>query len=100
MQDINIKITDRHGETHDVAAPTDMSMNLMEVIRSYELADEGTIGVCGGMAMCASCQVYVINGAEKLVEMAFHVEPNSRLSCQIHITEQIDGLEVQIAPYP
>lgn len=110
MQDINIKITDRHGETHDVAAPTDMSMNLMEVIRSYELADEGTIGVCGGMAMCASCQVYVIDGAEKLVEMdaeedamlseAFHVEPNSRLSCQIHITEQIDGLEVQIAPYP
>lgn len=110
MQDINIKITDRNGETHEVAAPTDMSMNLMEVIRSYELAEEGTIGVCGGMAMCASCQVYVIGGAEKLVEMdaeedamlseAFHVEANSRLSCQIHITEQIDGLEVKIAPYP
>jgi 2Fe-2S ferredoxin len=33
----------------------------MEIIRSYELAEEGTIGVCGGMAMCASCQVYVIN---------------------------------------
>ncbi len=110
MQDINIKITDRKGETHEVAAPTDMSMNLMEVIRSYELAEEGTIGVCGGMAMCASCQVYVIGGAEKLVEMdaeedamlseAFHVEANSRLSCQIHITEQIEGLEVKIAPYP
>ena len=82
----------------------------MEVVRSYELAEEGTIGVCGGMAMCASCQVYVINGAEKLVEMgaeedamlaeAFHVQDNSRLGCQIHITEEIDGLEVQIAPYP
>lgn len=110
MQDINLKITDRNGETHEVVAPTDMSMNLMEVIRSYELADEGTIGVCGGMAMCASCQVYVLGGAQKLVAMdaeedamlseAFHVEDNSRLSCQIRITEQIDGLEVKIAPYP
>lgn len=110
MQDINLKITDRNGDTHEVVAPTDMSMNLMEVIRSYELADEGTIGVCGGMAMCASCQVYVVEGAEKLVAMgdeedamlseAFYVQDNSRLGCQIHITEEIDGLEVVIAPYP
>ena len=108
--DINLKITDRNGDLHEVVAPTDMSMNLMEVIRSYELAEEGTIGVCGGMAMCASCQVYILNGEEKLQEMgaeedamlaeAFHVEPNSRLGCQIHITEEIDGLEVEIAPYP
>jgi len=110
MQDINLKITDRNGDTHEVVAPTDMSMNLMEVIRSYELADEGTIGVCGGMAMCASCQVYVVDGAEKLVPIgdeedamlseAFYVQDNSRLGCQIHITEEIDGLEVAIAPYP
>lgn len=108
--DINLKITDRNGDQHEVAAPTDMSMNLMEVIRSYELAEEGTIGVCGGMAMCASCQVYVLNGEEKLQEMgaeedamlaeAFHVKDNSRLGCQIHITSEIDGLEVEIAPYP
>lgn len=110
MQDINLKITDRNGVLHEVIAPTDMSMNLMEVIRSYELADEGTIGVCGGMAMCASCQVYVQEGAEKLEEMgeeedamlseAFHVQENSRLGCQIRITDEIDGLEVAIAPYP
>lgn len=68
MSDINIKITDRNGVTHEVVAPTDMSMNLMEIIRSYELAEEGTIGVCGGMAMCASCQVYVINDPG-LIEM-------------------------------
>lgn len=110
MQDINLKITDRNGVLHEVIAPTDMSMNLMEVIRSYELADEGTIGVCGGMAMCASCQVYVQEGAEKLEEMgeeedamlseAFHVQENSRLGCQIRLTDEIDGLEVAIAPYP
>ncbi len=110
MSDINLKITDRNGTLHEVLAPTDMSMNLMEVIRSYELAEEGTVGVCGGMAMCASCQVYVKNGAEKLKTMgdeedamlaeAYHVKDNSRLGCQINITPEIDGLEVEIAPYP
>ena len=38
---------------HKVLAPTDIAMNLTEVVRSYELAPESTIGVCGGMAMCA-----------------------------------------------
>ena len=110
MNDIHIKITDRNGVTHDLVAPTDMSMNLMEVMRSYELADEGTIGVCGGMCMCASCQVYIVDGSKKLQEMgdeedamlseAFHVQDNSRLGCQIHITDEIDGVAVEIAPYP
>ena len=110
MNDITIKITDRTGITHELIAPTDMSMNLMEVIRSYELEEEGTIGVCGGMAMCASCQVYVKSGEDLLPEMgdeedamlaeAFHVKDSSRLGCQIHITNEIDGLEVEIAPYP
>ena len=109
-QDVTIFITDRNGVKHEVLAPTDMNMNIMELIRSYELAEEGTVGICGGMAMCASCQVYVIDGKEKLQEMgdeedamlseAYHVEKNSRLGCQIFITEEIDGLEVQIAPYP
>ena len=110
MSDINLKIKDRNGVTHDVIAPTDMSMNLMEVIRAYELAEEGAIGVCGGMAMCASCQCYIVAGAENLQEKgdeeeamlaeAYHVKDNSRLGCQIHITEEINGLEVEIAPYP
>ena len=105
--DITIKITDRNGETHEIQAPTDMAMNLMEVVRSYELAEEGTIGICGGMAMCASCQCYV-KSDHKLPEMgidedmmlaeAFHVEDNSRLGCQIQITPEMDGLEVELAP--
>ncbi|WP_299712816.1 2Fe-2S iron-sulfur cluster-binding protein [uncultured Tenacibaculum sp.] len=106
-QDITIKIIDREGVSHEVQAPTDMNMNLMEVIRSYELAPEGTVGICGGMAMCASCQCYVKSDHE-LPEMsddedamlaeAFYVEDNSRLGCQIHMTPELDGLEVEIAP--
>lgn len=106
-QDIIIKITDREGVLHEVQAPTDMNMNLMEVIRSYELAPEGTIGICGGMAMCASCQCYVKSDHElpeisddedAMLAEAFYVEDNSRLGCQIHITPNLDGLEVELAP--
>lgn len=106
-QDITIKITDRDGIIHEVVAPTDMAMNLMEVIKSYELAPEGTIGICGGMAMCASCQCYVLNDIalpqmqddeEAMLSEAFYVKDNSRLGCQIRITPDIDGLEVELAP--
>jgi ferredoxin len=107
MTDISIKITDRNGVVHEIQAPTDMNMNLMEVIRAFELAEEGTIGVCGGMAMCASCQCYVVKGEglpernpdeEAMLSEAYHVKDNSRLGCQIHISNEIDGLEVIIAP--
>jgi len=105
--DIKIKIIDREGATHEIEAPTDMNMNLMEVVRSYELAPEGTIGICGGMAMCASCQCYVKSNhdlpeksddEEAMLAEAFNVEDNSRLGCQLHITEAMEGLEVELAP--
>ena len=105
--DILLKITDREGITHEVEAPTDMSMNIMEVVRMYELAPEGTIGICGGMAMCASCQCYVLNDIalpdksideEAMLWEAFNVKDNSRLGCQLHITPEIDGLAIQLAP--
>ena len=106
-QDVTIFITDRKGIKHEVLAPTDMNMNVMELIRSYELAEEGTVGVCGGMAMCASCQCYLLNDVLKternddedaMLADAYHVKDNSRLGCQIHISEELEGLELEIAP--
>ncbi|MCA0152105.1 2Fe-2S iron-sulfur cluster-binding family protein [Winogradskyella vincentii] len=105
--DVTIKITDREGTPHEVLAPTDMAMNLMEVVRSYELAPEGTVGVCGGMVMCASCQCYVLSDTdlpemtddeEAMLSEAFYVKENSRLGCQIPITPDTEGLEVELAP--
>ena len=107
MSDIVLKIKDREGTLHEVDAPTDMNMNLMEVVRSYELAPEGTVGICGGMAMCASCQFYINSDhslpeksdeEEAMLSEAFFVNDNSRLGCQIHITEDLNGLEVELAP--
>jgi len=102
--DVLIKIKDREGVVHDLQAPTDMAMNIMELCKAYELPVEGT---CGGMAMCASCQCYVLNDVvlpemgddeEAMLSEAFYVKPNSRLGCQIPITESLEGLELELAP--
>jgi len=107
MNDIQICITDRSGEDHTVEAPTDMNMNLMELVRVYELAPEGTIGVCGGMAMCASCQCYILSDhelpeksdeEEAMLSEAFYVKESSRLGCQIVLRTELDGLLVELAP--
>ncbi len=107
MTDITIHITDRDGTTHVIDAPTDMNMNLMELVRSYELAPEGTIGICGGMAMCASCQCYVesdhqlpemTDDEDAMLAEAFNVKDTSRLGCQLHISPEMDGLKVTLAP--
>jgi 2Fe-2S ferredoxin len=107
MSDVKIAITDREGQVHDVLAPSDIAMNIMEIIRSYELAPDGTIGVCGGMAMCASCQCYVNSNhnipemeeeEEAMLSEAFNVKKNSRLGCQIFISKELNGLEITMAP--
>lgn len=107
MSDIKITIIDREGVSHEVDAPTDMNMNVMELVRAYELAPEGTIGICGGMAMCASCQCYVLNDVklpeksddeDAMLWEAFNVKENSRLGCQIQLTDEINGLKIELAP--
>jgi ferredoxin len=102
--DIHIKVVDREGVTHDLEAPTDMALNLMEVCKMYELPVKGT---CGGMALCASCHCYVLSDHPlseptddelAMLDSAFFVASNSRLGCQIKLTDELDGLEVKLAP--
>ena len=62
---------------------------------------------CGGSMACATCHVYVKDewlnklpkkedGEEDMLDMAFEPKTNSRLSCQIVVSDEIDGLEVNI----
>ena len=104
MSDVRIIVKDREGVMHELLAPTDMAMNLMEVFKAYELPVEGT---CGGMAMCASCQCYIESNhelnemqddEEAMLSESFYVKDNSRLGCQIPITNELHGLEVELAP--
>jgi 2Fe-2S ferredoxin len=101
---IIVHIIDREGKKHSLEAPTDMNMNIMELCKSYELPVEGT---CGGMAMCASCQCYLESDTEleeqsedelDMLDQAFFVEDNSRLGCQIPITEEINDIVLRLAP--
>ena len=103
--EINIELVDREGDLHNLIGPTDINLNLMELIKLHELPVEGT---CGGMAMCASCQIYVLNNVvsleksddeQAMLDEAWHVQDNSRLACQIPISKEINGLKIELAPF-
>jgi len=64
---------------------------------------------CGGACACATCHVHVAENwtdqlhpieaeEEDMLDQAFDVRDNSRLSCQLLMTEELDGLEVTLAP--
>ena len=104
MSDITISVIDRDGVEHKLDAPINMNMNLMEICKAYELPVEGT---CGGMALCASCQCYILSNhhldersddEEAMLAEAFNVRESSRLGCQINITAELEGLQVELAP--
>ncbi len=104
MDNITITIIDRNGVAQNYDAPTDMNMNLMEFCKAVELPVKGE---CGGMAMCATCQVYIESDTQlperseselDILDQAFFVKDNSRLGCQIHLNPGLEGLIVRIAP--
>lgn len=105
MEDnITVYIIDRDGKRHELVAPTDMNMSIMELCKSYDLPVEGR---CGGMAMCASCQCYLESDHKldeqsdaelDMLDQAFFVEDNSRLGCQIPITKALDKIVLRLAP--
>lgn len=101
---INITVIDREGEEHQLEAPTDMNMNMMELCKAYELPVKGT---CGGMALCSTCHMYIESDhdlpdmsedEEDMLDQAFFVEDNSRLGCQLKLADDMDGLVVKLAP--
>lgn len=101
---INLTIIDRNGIANTYQAPTDMNLNLMEFCRAVELPVQGD---CGGMAMCATCQVYIESEHElaepteaelEMLDQAFFVKSNSRLGCQLFLNEQLEGLVVRLCP--
>lgn len=101
---MKIYVTDLEGQEHALEAVA--GWRVMEIIRDYGLPIKAE---CGGACACATCHVYVdaawmdkIPGMrideEEMLDEAFDVEANSRLSCQIIMDESLDGLRVRIAP--
>ena len=101
---MKISVTDREGNNHILKG--DNNSTLMEIIR-----DEGVNieAACGGCCACATCHVYIdekwvnkLNSIdddeESMLDQAFDVKKNSRLSCQINLNDDLDGLELELAP--
>ena len=98
-------VTDRNGRETALTATTGHSV--MEIIRDGGL-DE-LLALCGGSCSCATCHVHVDeswlaavgapNADENdLLDSSDHRQHNSRLSCQIPFTPELDGLAVTVAP--
>ncbi|MAZ75855.1 MAG: ferredoxin [Micavibrio sp.] len=100
---MKIFVTDPEGKEHALEALE--GWRVMEIIKDYGLPLKAE---CGGACCCATCHVYVHEDwVDKLYEMrddeedmldeAIDVKDNSRLSCQILMSEELDGLKVTIA---
>lgn len=103
-KELTIYVTDQEGIEHTL--PALEGWRVMEIIKDFGLPLKAE---CGGACCCATCHVYVDEDWQsKLIEMsdeeedmldeAMEVEDNSRLSCQILMREELDGLRVTIAP--
>ena len=106
MKSIFVSVTDYEGTTHQLEGLE--GWRLMEVIRDNGLPIKAE---CGGACACATCHVYVAEEwVEKLapktadeelsLDDAMMVQDNSRLSCQIILGEEHEGLAVTLAPNP
>ena len=100
-----ITIITREGEERDVQAEDGLSV--MEVIRDNGF-DE-LLALCGGCCSCATCHVHidpayfdqlppVSEDENDLLDSSDHRIERSRLSCQLRVSDALDGLRVRIAP--
>ena len=100
-----VTVTTREGEERIVEATSGRS--LMENLRDGGI-DE-ILALCGGNMSCATCHVHVAEAwldrmppmsadEDDLLDSSDHRRPNSRLSCQIPVTDALDQLCVTVAP--
>ncbi len=98
-----IKFIENNGTEHEVEA--DNGLSVMEAATNNLVP--GIDADCGGACACATCHVYVESDwlgktgertemESTMLEFAEGVEDNSRLSCQIKISDELDGLTVRL----
>ena len=98
-------VVTRDGNEHEIEGDT--SLTVMENIR--DAGFDELLALCGGCCSCATCHVYVdpafagtlpprSEDEEDLLDSSDHKTENSRLSCQVPVTPDIEGLRVTIAP--
>ena len=105
MTKITVNVTVRKNKKHILEGKN--GQTLMQLIDQYELANP--YGICGGEPMCGTCHVYVekkwlgqlnpkTSEEDLAIDNASELKENSRLACQIDLTEELNGLTVNIGP--
>ena len=101
---VRMEVLDRENLLHVIEVPPDLGLNVMEVCKASGLPIEG---ICGGIALCGSCHVYILSDhhlgslspeEEQMLDKLHVLEANSRLCCQIRVDERINGLRIKLAP--
>ena len=100
---ISISVEDLVGNKKTIDIPTDINLSLMEILKA---SDYDIAATCGGMALCATCHIEVLNGIEKLnqptdaeldmLDTLPVVTSSSRLACQIKIKNELNGLSIRL----
>lgn len=91
------------GQRRTIEVPEEINLSLMEVLKASDYAIEAT---CGGMALCATCYVEVLNGMEQLgdptdteldmLDTLPSSNPRSRLACQIKVTPALENVVLRV----
>lgn len=100
-----LTVTTRSGEVRELEAAENRT--LMEVIRDDGVSE--LLAICGGCCSCATCHVYVdpafagrlppiSEDEDALLDGTTYRETTSRLSCQIRLSDALDGISVTVAP--
>jgi 2Fe-2S ferredoxin len=101
-----VTFIEHDGTVHDVDA--EIGESLMEAAMRGGVS--GIVAECGGSCTCATCHIYVDEGwlaktgdrsleEDEQLDNAFDVRPNSRLSCQIKMSDELDGILVRTPSY-
>lgn len=100
---IAFTVEDRTGDRQMLEIPEGISLSLMEVLKGSDYPIEAT---CGGMALCATCHVHVLAGADTLPPLSDaeldmldtlpDADSASRLACQLRIEETLQGAVFQL----
>ncbi len=102
-QTIHITVENPHGEIQQLEIPDGINLSLMEVLKASEY---DILATCGGMALCATCHIEVLEGAENLYPLSDaeldmldtlpDASASSRLACQIRMDPSSDGLKIRV----
>ncbi len=102
---ITLNVT--HADGREALVRSQTGISLMEALRDNGIHD--IMALCGGCCSCATCHVFIqseetaltrlsSDDENDLLDSSEHRRPNSRLSCQITLTDAMDGCRVHVAP--